>query len=94
MFALSDDERVRSLLRAARFTDVLIEDVPVRFPYGDVDEYVASAVDTGGAFARAFTEASDEQRAAIEEELREAFGPFAADDGFVLTGVALVAIAR
>ncbi len=94
MFALADDERVHALLAAAGFTDVLIEDAPVRFPYADVDAYVASAADTGGPFARAFGEASEEEQAAIKEELREAFGPFAADDGLVLTGVALVAIAR
>jgi SAM-dependent methyltransferase len=94
MFTWADDGRVESLLAAAGFTDVLIEDVPVRFVYGDIDEYVAATRDTGGAFARAYAQASEEEQAAITRELEEAFAPFTAEDGLVLPGVALVALAR
>ena len=94
MFTWADDGRVESLLAEAGFTDVLIEDVPVRFVYGDIDEYVAATRDTGGAFARAYAQASEEEQAAITRELEEAFVPFTADGGVVLPGVALVALAR
>ena len=94
MFTLADDERVESLLTAAGFTDVLIDDVPVSMGYGDIDEYVTATRDTGGAFSRAFTQASEEEQAAITQELAESFAPFAVDDGYVLPGVALVALAR
>jgi len=94
MFTMSDDGRVESLLRAAGFTDVLIDDVPVRMPYGDVDEYVTATRDTGGAFARAFNEASEEEQRAITQELAEAFTPFEVDGGLALPGLALVALAR
>ena len=94
MFTMSDDGRVESLLRAAGFTDVLIDDVPVRMPYGDVDEYVTANRDTGGAFARAFNEASEEEQRAITQELAEAFTPFEVDGGLALPGLALVALAR
>jgi len=94
MFTMSDDGCVESLLAAAGFTDVLIDDVPVRMPYGDVDEYVTATRDTGGAFARAFNEASEEEQRAITQELAEAFTPFEVDGGLALPGLALVALAR
>jgi len=94
MFTMSDDGRVEALLAAAGFTDVLIDDVPVRMPYGDVDEYVTATRDTGGAFARAFNEASEEEQRAITQELAEAFTPFEVDGGLALPGLALVALAR
>ena len=94
MFTWADDGRVESLLSAAGFSDVLIEDVPLRFVFGGVDEYVMTTRDTGGAFSRAFAEASEDEQAAITHELAEAFAPFVVDDGLVLPGVALVALAR
>jgi hypothetical protein len=94
MFTMADDERVESMLASAGFTDVLIEDVPVSMDYADVEEYVAASRDTGGAFARAFSEASEEERQAITKELAEAFTPFEVDGGLALPGVALVALAR
>jgi SAM-dependent methyltransferase len=92
-FAMADDQRVRSLLGAAGFTDVRIEDVPVRFVYTGLDEYLEMLRDTGGAFTKAWAEASDEQRAAITEQLAEAFTPFERDGGLELPGLALVAVA-
>src|SRR4249920_1258231 len=93
MFVMASDERVRSLLGAAGFTQVLIEDVPVRFVYSDLDEYVSAANDTGGAFATAFGKAPEEERAAIVQEFADAFTSFAVDGGYELPGLALVAVA-
>jgi hypothetical protein len=62
--------------------------------YGDIDEYVAATRDTGGAFSRAFSEASAEEQRAITQELAESFAPFEVDGGLALPGVALVALAR
>lgn len=94
MFALSNDERLRSLLGGAGFSDVELEDVPVLFVSSDIDDYVATATDTGGGFAKAWGEASDEERVAIKEELAAAFLPFERDGGYELPGLALVAVAR
>lgn len=94
MFTMATDERVRSLLDAAGFASVQIEDVPVRFAYGDIGDFVATASDTGGAFSTAFGQASEEEREAITQELEESFSPFAVDGGYVLPGLALVALAR
>jgi len=55
---------------------------------------VTATRDTGGAFARAFNEASEEEQRAITQELAEAFTPFEVDGGLALPGLALVALAR
>ena len=93
MFTMAADERVRSLLVDAGFTDVRIEDVAVQFVYEDIDDYVTSARDTGGVFATAFGQASAEERAAMTRELAESFAPFARAGGYELPGLALVAVA-
>ena len=94
MFTMADDERVESLLTAAGYSDVLIEDVRVSMAYGDIDDYVTATRDTGGAFSRAFSGASEEEQRAITQELAESFAPFEVDGGLALPGVALVALAR
>jgi SAM-dependent methyltransferase len=93
MFTMATDMRVHSLLAAAGFTHVRIDDVPIRFVYSGIAEYVTSARDTGGAFSTAFGQASEEEREAITQEFVEAFAPFADDGGYALPGLALVAVA-
>ena len=94
IFTMADEERVRSLLGAAGFSQVRCDDVPLRFTYADLDDYVAASSDTGGSFSVAFRDASDEERDAMLAEIREAFVPFAVGDGYELPGLALVAVAR
>jgi ubiquinone/menaquinone biosynthesis C-methylase UbiE len=89
MFTMTSDERMREFLDAAGFAIERLEDVAVRFRYGDVEEYVARARDTGGTFARAWTAASEDERQALTAQLGEAFAPYAADVGYELPGVAL-----
>jgi ubiquinone/menaquinone biosynthesis C-methylase UbiE len=92
-FTMAADERVRSLLAEAGFAEVRIDDVPIVFRANDVDDYVSSARETGGMFARAWENASEDERVAVKEDLAEAFGPFQADGGYELPGLALVAVA-
>ncbi len=94
IFSLGSEDRLRALLGGAGFTDVRVEKVPVRFAYRDLDDYVASASDTGGAFAVAFREAPEEEREQMKQEIADAFDPFSVDGGYELPGVALVAVAR
>ena len=94
MFSMASEERTRELLKDAGFTDVRIEEVPVRFTYRDVDDYVERARDTGGVFARVFREVSEDERSAMTAQLEEAFAPFAFDGGYELPGVSLAAVAR
>ena len=89
MFTFADEDRVRALLDAAGFRVERLEDVPVVFTSKTVDDYVASAQDTGGVFSTVWRGAADEERAAIVAELAEAFAPYATGEGYELPGVAL-----
>jgi SAM-dependent methyltransferase len=93
IFALAHEERLRGLLETAGFTVGRVEDVELRFVYSDLENYVRRAQDTGGAFARIWAEASEDERAAIEAELETGFAPFQVDGRYELPGVALCAIA-
>lgn len=93
IFSMASEERTRTLLEEAGFAAVRIEEVPVRFVYRDIDDYVRRARDTGGAFARVFREVSEDEREAMRAQLEETFAPFAVEGGYELPGVALAAIA-
>jgi len=93
IFSMASEERTGTLLEGAGFSDVRMEDVPVRFIYRDTDDYVRRARDTGGEFSRVFREASEDEREAMKAQLEEAFAPFAVEGGYELPGVALAAVA-
>ena len=94
MFAMASDERMRELLEGAGFEVERLEDVPVTFRSATVDEYVATARDTGGMFARAWNDAGEDERRELTAALAEAFAPYAVDGGYALPGVAFCALAR
>lgn len=93
MFMLADEARLRELLEDAGFSVRCVEEVPVLFEYDDVDDYIVRTKDLGGMFSRIWGDASDEDRDAITARLAEDFEPFAADGGYELPGVAVVAAA-
>jgi SAM-dependent methyltransferase len=94
MFVLADEQRLRDLLERAGFEVERIEEISLLLGYDDVDDYVSSARETGGMFARLWSAATDEQREAIRAGLVEGFVPFAVDGGYELPGVAVAASAR
>lgn len=93
VFAMANEDHTRGLLEDAGFDDARIEEVPLRFRYRDVDEYVAFANDTGGLFATVWRETSEDEHRAMKAQLEERFAPFAVDRGYELPGVALAAVA-
>ena len=94
MFTMADAEHTRTLLEDAGFDDVVFEDVEVVFTWRDVDDYVQSAMDTGGMFSTAFGQASEDEQRALKDAFAEAFAPFATAGGYELPGLALAAAAR
>ncbi len=92
-FSMASEERTRALLESAGFTAVHTEEVPVRFKFPDVDEYVSWATDTAGPFALVIRGLPEGEREVIKAQLEEAFAPFMADGGYELPGVALTAVA-
>jgi ubiquinone/menaquinone biosynthesis C-methylase UbiE len=92
-FAMASEEHTRSLLEGAGFRDVRTEELSVRFPFRDLDEYTAFATDTGGPAALVLRDMSEREREALKAQLGAAFEAFRADGGYVLPGVALTAVA-
>jgi SAM-dependent methyltransferase len=88
MFVLAGHDGLHALVEAAGFTDVRIDDVTVQNDYRDADDYVRRSNELGGMFSRAWTAASDDERAAMTDELRDAFEPFAVDGCYRLPGLA------
>jgi SAM-dependent methyltransferase len=93
MFVLADERELRTLVEGAGFADVRIDEVPLRNHYSDVDEYVRRSSEMGGMFARAWTAAPDDEREGMTDEIREAFEPFAVEDGYALPGLAICVLA-
>jgi ubiquinone/menaquinone biosynthesis C-methylase UbiE len=93
IFAMASEERTRALLGGAGFTTVRTEEVPVRFAFRDVDDYVSWATNTAGALAMVIRGLSDDERETIKGQLVDAFSPFAADGGYEFPGVTLNAVA-
>lgn len=93
IFSMASEERTRKLLEEAGFARVRMVDVPLRFTYRDVDDYIRRARDMAGVFSKVFREVPEEEREAIEAQLDEAFAPFAVERGYELPGVALAAVA-
>ena len=94
MFSMARDERVRELLERAGLTVLRLEEVPVRFVYESLDEYIVRAKDTGGNFARVWRDVADGERRDMESQLADAFAPYAVDGGYEFPGVALCASAQ
>lgn len=93
LFSLASEERLRELLQTAGFGDARAENLPVRFRFADVGEYLTITADTAGPLAIALRQLPEEERAEIKAALEQAFAPFAADGGYELPGVALGAVA-
>lgn len=94
MFTMARDERVRELVEDAGLTLLRLDEVPVRFTYASLDEYVERARETGGVFARVWSGLPAPEREDLESRLADAFTPFAVGDGYEFPGVALCASAR
>jgi SAM-dependent methyltransferase len=94
VFSMAAPERTRALLEGAGFAEIRTEEVGVRFPFRDVDEYMRWAIDMAGPIAIVLSGLSEDEREALKEELEPAFRPFAVDGGYELAGVALCALAR
>jgi SAM-dependent methyltransferase len=92
-FRLGNVDRLRTLLEAAGFADVRIEEVPVRFVFPDIEEYMSVTNDTAGAIAALLRGLPPDERAAVTAQVEAGFAAFATDEGYEVPGVALAAVA-
>jgi hypothetical protein len=93
IFAMASEERTRALLVGAGFREVRTDEVPMRFPFGDVHEYVSFVADTAGPVAMALRRLPEQERERMVPELEAALAPHAAGAGYEFPGISLVAVA-
>jgi ubiquinone/menaquinone biosynthesis C-methylase UbiE len=92
-FALASEAHTRALLDEAGFSSVRTDELPVRFSFRDIDEYMSHVSDTGGPAALVLQALPEDEREALKTQLGAAFAPFRSDAGYELPGVALTAVA-
>jgi ubiquinone/menaquinone biosynthesis C-methylase UbiE len=92
-FAMASEAQTRALLEGAGFTVVRTQEIPVRFTFRDIDDYMTYSTDTGGPAALVLRDLPEDERDALKSRLGAAFAPFGGDDGYALPGVALSAVA-
>jgi SAM-dependent methyltransferase len=93
IFSMASEERTRALLEGAGFSEVRVEEVPVRFAFDDMDGYMSFIGDTAGPLALALRGLGDDELKGVKAQVEEAFAPFAADGGYELPGVSIAAVA-
>jgi len=94
MFILAAPGRLRELLEAAGFVDVVVETVETPRSFTGVGEYVAETDEISSVFGEVFDPLTDEQRAAVVRKIGELAEPYTAADGQVnFVGRSLVAAA-
>jgi ubiquinone/menaquinone biosynthesis C-methylase UbiE len=92
-FSMSSAERTQGLLQAAGFDAVRIDEVPVRFRFRDLDEYLGFMADTAGPIAIVLRGLSNQEQDALTVQLGDPFRRFATDAGYEIPAAALVAVA-
>jgi ubiquinone/menaquinone biosynthesis C-methylase UbiE len=93
VFSMGTEERTRTLLANAGFGHVETAEIPVRFAFRDLDDYMSWAVNAAGALAIVLRGVPEEERAPLQAEIGRAFDPFSAGDGYEIPARALNAVA-
>ena len=93
-FSLSDAGRLGSLLDAAGFDDVTVDEQPVPLRAANFDEWWSRTSTMAGPLAKRIAAMPTPAAAALEATLRDAVAPYTSADGVELPGLALVASAR
>jgi ubiquinone/menaquinone biosynthesis C-methylase UbiE len=92
-FSMGSAAIIRSLLEQAGFDDVRVEEVEVGARFRDVDEYLTVTADTAGPIALALRALSRDDREAVKEDVERAVQDFTVEEGILLPGLTLCAVA-
>jgi ubiquinone/menaquinone biosynthesis C-methylase UbiE len=93
-FSMASPDRTRSLLEAAGFAAVTVDEIPLTFRFRDVDDYLGFMADTAGPLAVVLQKLPEPERKAVATTVENALSAFATDGGYPIPGAALVAAAR
>ena len=83
MFALAPPGRLRGVLEAAGFLDVVVASVEPARAFDSVEEYLAETLDLSSMFGDLFNPLSDEQRTEVVARVAELAQPYAEADGLL-----------
>jgi SAM-dependent methyltransferase len=92
-FSMASPDRTRSLLDAAGFTAVTVDEIPVAFRFRDLDDYLGFMTDTAGPLAVVLRRLSEPDRRDVAAALEYTLGAFETEGGYTIPGAALVAAA-
>lgn len=92
-FGMGVPDRTAAMLRAAGFGAVKVAEVPVKFEFGDVGEYLGFMADTAGPLAIALQRLPERAVKAVAATLGDVLSAFETDGGYAIPGAALVAAA-
>lgn len=94
MFSLDSEDKLRGLLEAAGFLDILIEAVDVDHDYDDLDHLITDTLDCSRMFADIWDTLSDPQRTELRAAIERAVEGYRTANGSLhLPGRTLVAAA-
>jgi ubiquinone/menaquinone biosynthesis C-methylase UbiE len=94
-FDLNSPEILTSLLEDAGFSDVVVEEIEVVFPFASVDEYHATTMTQSKSYRDLVAQLDERQLTDLKERLSRFAQPFREADGSLrLPGVALGATAE
>jgi ubiquinone/menaquinone biosynthesis C-methylase UbiE len=93
IFALANEERVRSLVTNSGFSDPVIEEVPSHRRFVSFDAYWRYLTEMAGAISPLLRNLSPEAQHAIRARLQEAITPFAHDGGYEFPRLCLNVVA-
>ena len=83
MFALALPERLRDLLEAAGFLEVVVESIEPPRAFDSVEAYIAETDDLSSMFGDVFDSLSDELRAKVVARVTELAEPYVGADGML-----------
>jgi SAM-dependent methyltransferase len=92
-FSLADPDRVRSILDAAGFTAVGVDECRCPMPMGATVEDTVAFMQGTDMAQTLMADASEEVAAAAWEAVRAALAPYAGPEGVVLSGAAWIVTA-
>ena len=93
-FALSAPEEIETLVRAAGFSEVEVEEVEVVSRFDSWDDYRRVITNLAASLRATLAQLDEPTRADIDAGARARIEPFRTEHGYVLPGLALVTSAR
>jgi hypothetical protein len=93
MFSLSDHDRIRSMVTAAGYTNVEIEDMPLTWAFDDFEGFWAFQTELAGAVAALVAGLDADEVEVLRNDLKAGLEPYRAGDGYELPALTINVVA-